>query len=112
MAARNARAAEPRTARGRARPRGGANAARGSPWPCLAAGGTVLSVSTFVIHRASVTPLDLLYESLVPLALVVIMVVALRRHLLQTVVNRRSVVALVAVIAGSPSSVASASSAA
>ena len=61
--------------------------------------GVGLSVSA-IAGRRQVTPRGLLYESLAPLAIMVLAVALLRRHLLRTAINRRIVVGALAAICG------------
>lgn len=62
--------------------------------------GVGLSTSAIAGRGREVTPRGLLYESFAPLAILVVAVAFLRRHLLRTAINRRTVVASFAAVAG------------
>jgi eukaryotic-like serine/threonine-protein kinase len=66
----------------------------------LAAIGVGLSVASFAFDRGTVTPLEIFRESFGPLALAIVMVTALRKQLLRTLVNRRVVAATFTAIGG------------
>jgi serine/threonine protein kinase len=55
----------------------------------LAVVGIGLSVASFVVDPRTVTPAGILRDSLAPLGILVVMTVALRRHVLKNVINRR-----------------------
>ncbi len=66
----------------------------------LALVGVGLSVSAIVGDRSDVTPRGILLESLGPLAVLLLALALLRRHLLRTALNRRLVVGTLAAILG------------